>query len=89
MSFKSPPFYPSDDGASWLRRWLENEAHLRGATLEEAHAAFMEEQMDSKLGLEYLKDTSLAEFKTELADVGITKKGVVSKLRGAVNRLFA
>ena len=74
MSSESPPFYPSGEGDSWLRCWLENEAHLQGSTLEEVHAAFMEEQMDSKLGLEYLKDTSLAEFKTELADVGITKK---------------
>lgn len=89
MSSESAPFYPLKDGDAWLRNWLENEARLQGATLDEVHAAFMEEQMDSKLGLEYLEDTSLAEFKTELADVGITKKGVVSKLRGAVKRLFA
>lgn len=89
MSSESAPFYPLKDGDAWLRNWLENEARLQGATLDEVHAAFMEEQMDSKLGLEYLEDTSLAEFKAELADVGITKKGVVSKLRGAVKRLFA
>ena len=89
MSSESPPFYPSGEGNSWLRCWLEDEAHLHGPTLNEVHAAFMEEQMDSKLGLEYLEDTSLAEFRAELADVGITKKGVVSKLRGAVKRLFA
>ena len=78
-----------EEGATWLRVWLQSEAKLRDRTLSFVHEAFLYEDMDSKLGLEYLNTITLAEFKAELAEMGVTKKGVVSKLRGAVRRLFA
>lgn len=89
MNKSSEPFYPVSESNLWLRDWLEGEAGLRGNTLNVVYEAFLEEQMDSKLGMEYLSDMTLPEFKVELADMNITKKGVVSKLRGAVKRLFA
>lgn len=89
LNSNSEAFYPVSERNLWLRDWLEGEAGLRGNTLNMVYEAFLEEQMDSKLGMEYLCDMTLPEFKMELADMNITKKGVVSKLRGAVKRLFA
>ena len=82
-------FYPTGKGELWLERWLAYEVKLKGDTLKQVCKAFLKEEMDSRSGLEYLSKTNLAEFKIELADLGVTKKGVLSKLRGAVERLFA
>lgn len=81
-------FYSVTKNHLWLRDWLEEEAKLTGHTLDAVYEAFTEEQMDSKLGIEYLSEMTFAELKAELADMNITKRGVVSKLRSALKRLF-